>query len=61
MNLKVVAPEIPMNHFIGIYDIKASDSSISQPQRRALEFLAVAQFASVSLSLIVRCTGVQNK
>lgn len=56
MNLKVVAPESLRNNFIGIYDVAASDSGISQPQRRALERLAIARFASISLSLHSLCT-----
>lgn len=56
MNLKVVAPESLRNNFIGIYDVAASDSGISQPQRRALERLAIARFASISLSLHSHCT-----
>ena len=46
LELKIVAAEHLCNNFVGIYDIKASDAGISQTQRRALERLAIARFAS---------------
>ncbi|KAM7483888.1 hypothetical protein LguiB_008471 [Lonicera macranthoides] len=48
LSLKIVAAEQLRNSFIGIYDIKASNAGISQPQRRALERLAIARFVSCS-------------
>ena len=44
MDLKIVAAEHMLNSFVGIYDIAASDSGISQIQRRTLERLAIARF-----------------
>lgn len=50
MDLKIVAKECLLNNFVGIYDIKASDAGVSQPQRRTLERLAIARFVYVILS-----------
>lgn len=44
IDLRIIAAEHLLNSFVGIYDIKASDAGISQPQRRALERLAIARF-----------------
>ncbi|KAH7867225.1 hypothetical protein Vadar_030631 [Vaccinium darrowii] len=41
--LKIVAAEHLRNCFVGVYDITASDAAISQPQRPALERLAIAR------------------
>ncbi|CAI9753733.1 unnamed protein product [Fraxinus pennsylvanica] len=60
MNLKVVAPESLRNHFIGIYDIKASDSGISQPQRRALELLAIARTNGITQSELAKELGMKG-
>ncbi|KAL2516429.1 B-block binding subunit of TFIIIC [Forsythia ovata] len=60
MNLKVVAPESLRNNFIGIYDIKASDSGISQPQRRALERLAIARTNGITQSELAKELGMKG-
>ncbi|XP_022853182.1 uncharacterized protein LOC111374704 isoform X2 [Olea europaea var. sylvestris] len=60
MNLKVVAPESLRNNFIGIYDVAASDSGISQPQRRALERLAIARTNGITQSELAKELGIKG-
>lgn len=42
MNLKIIASESLRNNFVGIYDVEASSCTITKPQRRTLERLAIA-------------------
>lgn len=60
MELKVVAVEHLLDSFYGIYDIKASDAGISEPQRRVLERLAVARTEGVAQNEIAKELGVKN-
>lgn len=49
LDLKMVANEQLRDCFVGLYDDKASDSSISDPQRQVLQRLATARFVSSDL------------
>ncbi|CAK9179893.1 unnamed protein product [Ilex paraguariensis] len=60
LNLKIVAAEHLRNSFVGIYDIKASDASISQPQRRALERLAIARTNGITQSELAKEFGMKG-
>lgn len=51
MNLKIIASEPLRNNFVGIYDVEASSSVITKPQRRTLERLAIAGWGNASFIL----------
>lgn len=60
IDLRIVAAEHLLNSFVGIYDIKASDAGISQPQRRALERLAIARTDGVTQNDLAKELGIKN-
>ncbi|XP_023749005.1 uncharacterized protein LOC111897275 isoform X1 [Lactuca sativa] len=60
IDLRIIAAEHLLNSFVGIYDIKASDAGISQPQRRALERLAIARTDGVTQNELVKEFGIKN-
>lgn len=45
LNVRIVASEAMRKSFLGIYEMEASESSLSATQRRILERLAVARCA----------------
>lgn len=51
LNLKIVAAEHLRNCFVGLYDLKASNTGISVQGRRALERIAIARFVSTPIVL----------
>ncbi|KAK6148741.1 hypothetical protein DH2020_016266 [Rehmannia glutinosa] len=50
MNVKIVAPEAMRKSFLGIYEMEASESSLSDTQRLILERLAVARTNGIAQS-----------
>ncbi|THG08515.1 hypothetical protein TEA_002148 [Camellia sinensis var. sinensis] len=60
LELKIVAAEHLRNSFVGIYDIKASDAGVSQPQRRALERLAIARTNGITQSELAKEFGMKG-
>ncbi|KAK9071149.1 hypothetical protein SSX86_009717 [Deinandra increscens subsp. villosa] len=60
MDLTIVAAENLLNSFVGIYDIKASDAGISQPQRRVLERLAIARTDGITQNELAKEFGIKN-
>ncbi|KAJ9559703.1 hypothetical protein OSB04_004863 [Centaurea solstitialis] len=60
MDLKIVAADHMLNSFVGIYDIAASDSAISQTQHRALERLAVARTDGVTQNDLAKEFGIKG-
>ncbi|KAH7865791.1 hypothetical protein Vadar_011204 [Vaccinium darrowii] len=58
--LKIVAAEHLRNSFVGVYDITASDAAISQPQRRALERLAIARTNGITQSELAKEFGMKG-
>lgn len=51
LNLKIVAAEHLRNCFVGLYDIKASNTGISVQGRRALERIAIARFVVLEICI----------
>ncbi|XP_052182207.1 uncharacterized protein LOC127794928 isoform X2 [Diospyros lotus] len=60
LGLKILAAEHLRNSFVGIYDIKASDAGISQPQRRVLERLAIARTNGITQSELAKEFGMKG-
>ncbi|KAK3013116.1 hypothetical protein RJ639_010117, partial [Escallonia herrerae] len=60
LNVRIVAAEHLRNSFVGIYDIKASDAGVSQPQRRALERLAIARTNGITQSELAKEFGMKG-
>jgi general transcription factor 3C polypeptide 1 len=61
MKLTVVAAENLRNSFIGIYDIQASDTAISLPQRHSLERLAIARTNGITQSELSKELDIKGK
>ncbi|KAK9131357.1 hypothetical protein Sjap_011844 [Stephania japonica] len=58
--LRVVAPERLRDCFVGIYDIKASDTAVSAVQRSVLERLALASTNGVMQTELAKELGVKG-
>ncbi|XP_057514430.1 uncharacterized protein LOC130796146 isoform X2 [Actinidia eriantha] len=57
LELKIVAAEHLCNSFVKIYDIKASDDGISQPQRRHRQIAGTDKFLKAIDFLVASFTG----
>ncbi|KAL3519979.1 hypothetical protein ACH5RR_018128 [Cinchona calisaya] len=60
MHMKIIAPERLRNNFVGIYDIEASNSSITPIQRRTLERLAIARTSGITQSELAKEFGIKG-
>ncbi|KAL0354484.1 UNVERIFIED_CONTAM: hypothetical protein Sradi_3895300 [Sesamum radiatum] len=54
LNVKIVAPEAMRKSFLGIYEMEASESSLSDTQRLILERLAVARANGIAQSELAK-------
>ncbi|KAI3512502.1 hypothetical protein L1887_19818 [Cichorium endivia] len=61
IDLRIVAAEHLVDSFVGIYDIKASNSGISQRERRALERLAIARTDGVTQNELAKELDIENR
>ncbi|OVA13386.1 B-block binding subunit of TFIIIC [Macleaya cordata] len=60
LGLKIIAAENLGDSFVGLYDLKAADSGISSPQRRALERLASARSDGITQSQLAKEFGMKG-
>lgn len=51
LNLKVVAKEHLRDNFVGLYNVRSASSNMSAHQRRVLERLAIARYATSRLAV----------
>ncbi|KAI3737738.1 hypothetical protein L2E82_27750 [Cichorium intybus] len=61
IDLRIVAAEHLLDSFVGIYDIKASNTGISQRERRALERLAIARTDGVTQNELAKELDIENR
>ncbi|XP_062087799.1 uncharacterized protein LOC133794533 isoform X2 [Humulus lupulus] len=61
INLKLVAQENLRDNFLGLYNVHSSNASISLPQRRTLQRLAVARKNGITQNQLAKEFGIKGK
>ncbi|KAF5201539.1 B-block binding subunit of tfiiic [Thalictrum thalictroides] len=60
LNFKIIAAKHLRDCFVGLYDVKASDAGLSQPQVKVLETLAKARTNGITQSQLAKELGMKG-